>query len=80
MLVLFMFFFHSYTCTQNATGITALELLLAHIITQTSIMLLQCIEIILLATFVFDVQNQGSNVTVVGLLMLLGFAGMLYGK
>ncbi|XP_058467891.1 ABC transporter G family member 20 [Malaya genurostris] len=60
-------------------GITALELLLAHIITQTSIMLLQCIEIILLATFVFDVQNQGSNVTVVGLLMLLGFAGMLYG-
>ncbi|XP_053695189.1 ABC transporter G family member 20 [Sabethes cyaneus] len=60
-------------------GITALELLLAHIITQTSIMLLQCVEIILLATFVFDVQNQGSNVTVVGLLMLLGFAGMLYG-
>ncbi|XP_061506121.1 ABC transporter G family member 20 [Anopheles gambiae] len=60
-------------------GITALELLLAHIITQTSIMLLQCIEIILLATFLFDAQNQGSNITVVGLLMLLGFAGMLYG-
>ncbi|XP_049284183.1 ABC transporter G family member 20 isoform X1 [Anopheles funestus] len=60
-------------------GITALELLLAHIITQTSIMLLQCLEIILLATFLFDAQNQGSNITVVGLLMLLGFAGMLYG-
>uniref|UniRef100_A0A182JPM5 Uncharacterized protein n=1 Tax=Anopheles christyi TaxID=43041 RepID=A0A182JPM5_9DIPT len=60
-------------------GITTLELLLAHIITQTSIMLLQCIEIILLATFLFDAQNQGSNITVVGLLMLLGFAGMLYG-
>ncbi|XP_041760997.1 ABC transporter G family member 20 [Anopheles merus] len=60
-------------------GITALELLIAHIITQTSIMLLQCIEIILLATFLFDAQNQGSNITVVGLLMLLGFAGMLYG-
>ncbi|EAT33290.1 AAEL014428-PA [Aedes aegypti] len=60
-------------------GITALELLLAHIITQTSIMLLQCVEIILLATFIFDAQNQGSNITVVGLLMLLGFAGMLYG-
>lgn len=60
-------------------GITALELLLAHIITQTSIMLVQCIEIILLATFIFDAQNQGSNITVVGLLMLLGFAGMLYG-
>lgn len=43
-------------------------------------MLLQCIEIILLATFLFDAQNQGSNITVVGLLMLLGFAGMLYGK
>lgn len=63
-----------------SAGITALELLLAHIITQTSIMLLQCIEIILLATFLFDAQNQGSNITVVGLLMLLGFAGMLYGK
>uniref|UniRef100_A0A182SQH1 ABC transmembrane type-2 domain-containing protein n=1 Tax=Anopheles maculatus TaxID=74869 RepID=A0A182SQH1_9DIPT len=60
-------------------GITALELLLAHILTQTSIMLLQCLEIILLATFLFDAQNQGSNITVVGLLMLLGFAGMLYG-
>ncbi|XP_058116541.1 ABC transporter G family member 20 [Anopheles ziemanni] len=60
-------------------GITALELLLAHIITQTSIMLLQCVEIVLLATFLFDAQNQGSNITVVGLLMLLGFAGMLYG-
>uniref|UniRef100_A0A2M3Z376 Putative abc transporter g family member 20 n=1 Tax=Anopheles braziliensis TaxID=58242 RepID=A0A2M3Z376_9DIPT len=60
-------------------GITALELLLAHIITQTSIMLLQCLEIILLATFLFDAQNHGSNITVVGLLMLLGFAGMLYG-
>uniref|UniRef100_A0A8D8JK43 ABC transporter G family member 20 n=1 Tax=Culex pipiens TaxID=7175 RepID=A0A8D8JK43_CULPI len=60
-------------------GITALELLLAHIMTQTSIMLLQCIEIVLLATFVFDVQNQGSNAVVIGLLMLLGFAGMLFG-
>lgn len=61
-------------------GITTTELLLAHIITQTVIMLMQCIEIVLLAALIFGAENKGNNVTVIVLLMLLGFAGMLYGN
>lgn len=60
-------------------GISTSELLLAHIITQSSVMLVQCAEIVVLSVFIFDTQNHGDNVTVVVLLMMLGFAGMLYG-
>lgn len=60
-------------------GISTTELLLAHIITQSTVMLVQCAEIVILATFIFDTNNHGDNFTVVLLLMMLGFAGMLYG-
>lgn len=60
-------------------GISTTELLLAHIITQSSVMFLQCIEIVILSAFIFDTQNHGDNATVIVLLMMLGFAGMLYG-
>lgn len=60
-------------------GISTTELLLAHIITQSTVMFLQCIEIVILSAFIFDTQNHGDNATVILLLMMLGFAGMLYG-
>lgn len=60
-------------------GISTTELLLAHIITQSTVMLLQCIEIVVLAAFIFNTENNGDNLTVIVLLMLLGFSGMLYG-
>lgn len=60
-------------------GISTTELLLAHIITQSTVMLVQCIEIVVLATFIFNTHNHGDNFTVVLLLMMLGFSGMLYG-
>lgn len=60
-------------------GISTSELLLAHILTQSTVMLIQCAEIVILATFIFDTQNHGDNFTVVLLLLMLGFAGMLYG-
>lgn len=60
-------------------GISTTELLIAHIITQSTVMLLQCAEIVILATFIFNTENHGDNFTVIFLLMLLGFAGMLYG-
>jgi ABC-type multidrug transport system permease subunit len=43
-------------------------------------MLIQCTEIVLMTTLIFDMANAGSNATVIILLLLLGFAGMLYGK
>jgi ABC-type multidrug transport system permease subunit len=60
-------------------GISTSELLLAHIITQSTVMLVQCAEIVILAAFIFNTDNQGDNLTVILLLMMLGFAGMLYG-
>lgn len=60
-------------------GISTSELLLAHIITQSTVMLVQCAEIVILAAFIFETHNHGDNLTVVLLLMMLGFAGMLFG-
>lgn len=61
-------------------GIKPSEMLLAHIICQSTIMLIQCIEIVLLAGVVFETVNRGNDFTVVFLLVLLGFAGMCFGK
>ena len=60
-------------------GISTSELLLAHILTQSFVMLIQCGEIVILAAFIFDTNNHGDNLTVIVLLMMLGFSGMLYG-
>lgn len=60
-------------------GISTSELLLAHIITQSTVMLVQCAEIVILAAFIFNTHNYGDNFTVILLLMMLGFSGMLYG-
>lgn len=60
-------------------GISTTELLIAHILTQSVVMLLQCVEIVILAGVIFDTKNHGDNFTVVLLLLLLGFSGMLYG-
>lgn len=57
-----------------------MEMLLAHIVTQTVVMLIQCMEIIFLAGIVFGTTNNGNDFTVIFLLMLLGFAGMCFGK
>lgn len=55
------------------------ELLLAHIVTQSIVVVLQCIEVILYIGFVFETVNHGDNSTVIGMLVLNGFAGMLFG-
>jgi len=60
-------------------GIKPSEMLLAHIICQSTVMLIQCLEIVFLAAVVFETSNRGNDFTVVFLLMLLGFAGMCFG-
>lgn len=61
-------------------GISTPELLIAHIFTQFCIVFLQCIEVILFIGFFFQNENLGDNTTVIALLALTGFAGMLFGK
>lgn len=60
-------------------GITTPEMLLAHIFTQSVIVFLQCIEIIFFIGFFFGTVNKGDNSTIIALLSLNGFAGMLFG-
>lgn len=54
-------------------------MLLAHILTQSVIVFLQCIEIIVYIGFFFGTENKGDNITIIALLSLTGFAGMLFG-
>lgn len=61
-------------------GITTPELLLAHILTQSVIVFLQCTEVIFFIGVVFGTENNGDNFTVIVLLSLTGFAGMLFGE
>lgn len=56
-----------------------IEMLTAHIITQSTIVLIQVFAAICLVTFFFEVQNKGDDLTVIVLLMLLGFSGMMFG-
>lgn len=60
-------------------GISAFEMLLSHILTQMVMLVIQCAEIIFVAAFIFGCENKGDNLTILSLLVLLGFAGMLFG-
>lgn len=52
---------------------------MAHILTQSVIVFLQCTEVIFFIGVVFGTENNGDNLTVIVLLSLTGFAGMLFG-
>lgn len=52
---------------------------MAHIVTQAVIVFLQCTEVIFFVGVVFGTVNNGNNLTVIFLLSLTGFAGMLFG-
>uniref|UniRef100_A0A0K8TRC9 Putative abc transporter g family member 20-like isoform x2 n=1 Tax=Tabanus bromius TaxID=304241 RepID=A0A0K8TRC9_TABBR len=60
-------------------GISTSEMLIAHIMLQSVIMILQCLEIVVYISLVFNTQNNGNNFTVIALLVLTGFSGMLFG-
>lgn len=55
-------------------------MLLGHIITQSVIVFLQCFEIIVFIGFFFGTENKGDNSTIIALLSLTGFAGLLFGN
>lgn len=63
----------------STTGISMPELLLAHILTQSVIVIIQCIELIFYIGIIFETPNRGDNSTVIAMLTLNGFGGMLFG-
>lgn len=70
---------HAIFFLLRTIGITTPELLMAHILTQSVIVFLQCTEVIFFIGVVFGTENNGDNLTVIVLLSLTGFAGMLFG-
>ncbi|EDW03077.1 ABC transporter G family member 20 [Drosophila grimshawi] len=60
-------------------GVSATEMLWAHLCTQLIIMTLQSFEVIMYIGIVFDTYNNGDTTTLIGLLTLTAFCGMLFG-
>ncbi|XP_053946025.1 ABC transporter G family member 23 [Anastrepha ludens] len=60
-------------------GVSAMEMLWAHLLTQLIIMAFQSFEVIMYIGLVFDTYNKGDTATLIGLLTLTAFCGMLFG-
>ncbi|KAH8324830.1 hypothetical protein KR074_007052 [Drosophila pseudoananassae] len=60
-------------------GVSSTEMLWAHLLTQLIIMALQSFEVIMYIGLVFDTYNNGDTTTLIGLLTLTAFCGMLFG-
>lgn len=61
-------------------GVSAMEMLWAHLLTQLIIMAFQSFEVIMYIGLVFDTYNKGDTATLIGLLTMTAFCGMLFGK
>lgn len=59
-------------------GVDPVEILIAHIISNSAIMILQCMQF-LIFTNIFDLEVRGSIWTVMLLIVLVGFAAIVYG-
>lgn len=61
-------------------GITGVEILTAHVVTQFVVMLGQSVIVLVASLFVFDITNHGSVLYVSMLIILDGICGMAYGE
>lgn len=61
-------------------GVSAMQMLWAHLLTQFIIMVVQSFEVIMYIGIVFDTYNKGDTATLIFLLTLTSFCGMLFGK
>lgn len=61
-------------------GVRPSEIMMSHALVQVVITFIQVIEIMVLAFFIYGVENHGSYLLVLALSMLEGVCGMLYGN
>ncbi|RZF47268.1 hypothetical protein LSTR_LSTR004977 [Laodelphax striatellus] len=61
------------------SGITGVEILLAHVITQFVVMVGQSIMVVMFALFVFNITNKGEIIWILLLVILDGMCGMTFG-
>lgn len=62
------------------SGITGIEILLSHVLTQFMVMVFQTILVLLFSFAIFGLTNHGDMTYVVLLTMLTGLCGMCFGK
>ncbi|XP_075149557.1 ABC transporter G family member 20 [Haematobia irritans] len=60
-------------------GVSAVQMLWAHLCSQFIIMIVQSVEVIVYIGIVFDTYNKGDTATLIFLLTLTSFCGMLFG-
>lgn len=60
-------------------GVSTAEMMLAHTIIQSTILLIQVAEVIVLVGLVFGAESRGSFAAVIAMLALLGWSGMFFG-
>lgn len=60
-------------------GVDPVEVLTSHIVSNLFIIFLQSAEFYVVTTFVFELENVGSYLLVISLIILVGVAGILYG-
>lgn len=60
-------------------GVSTSEMMLAHILIHSLVLMIQLLEVVVLVGLVFGPQNRGSFVLVTAIFALLGWAGMFFG-
>ena len=60
-------------------GVTSLEVMLAHVVAQFVVMVVQVALVLVFMIYVFDVPAKGPMVWIVGLTLLQGICGMAFG-
>lgn len=60
-------------------GVSENELLVAHVISQVILTLIQLVFILTAIVLVFKMKNHGSNFTVISLMIMIQFAGTTFG-
>ncbi len=60
-------------------GVTATEVMLAHVITQFGVMVVQVSLVLLFMIYVFEVPAKGPIIWIIALTILQGICGMAFG-
>lgn len=68
-----------FVFSQWAAGAKPSEVMIAHVVTQLVMLSIQVSLLLLVAVLVFSIPCHGSIASILGLTLLLGMAGMLYG-
>lgn len=64
----------------SVAGVSSLEIILTHFVTQFSITIIQVLEILILTFFIYKTDYNGSLFEIILVLILGGIVGMSYGK